>query len=265
MLKFETDGWRGTISRGVTFESIEKMTTSLALFLISRDLIKLPLIVSYDPRFLSEHFAAAAIKKLAEAGVSCLLTERDVPLPIVAWETLEREAGGAIYIGAAGSLPAESGFRFIPGAGGPLTGSDVKQIKGFLYLQESSVPIGSSPSELLIAFQSGMSWFKQSKKAKSRIERFEPRERYFQYLAATVNAAALKQARPKVVIDPMYGAARGYVDQFLQRLGCRTEEIHNYRDVLFNGSVPEPKEEDLSELKAKMAASGAVIGLAFNS
>ncbi|HVN67772.1 MAG TPA: hypothetical protein VMT55_05315 [Candidatus Sulfotelmatobacter sp.] len=242
MLKFAADGWRGTISREVTFENIEKLTAGLAVYLIGRDLIKLPLIVSYDSRFLSEHFAAAAVKKLAEAGAYCLLTERDVPLPIIAWEIRDRGAGGAIYIGTDSSFPTQSGLRFIPGAGGPLTEAD-----------------------MLAVSQSGMGRINQLNKAKSRIERFEPRDRYFQYLAGSVNAGAIKEARPKVVIDPMYGAARGYADQFLQRLGCRTEEIHNYRDVLFNGSVPDLLEENLSELKAQMAESGAPLGLAFNS
>jgi phosphomannomutase len=96
------------------------------------------------------------------------------------------------------------------------------------------------------------------------IERFDPRERYFRYAEASVDAEAIKRAGLKIVVDPMFGSVRGYFDVLLQRLGCRVDEINNYRDVLFGGLAPDPKEENLAGLKAAMDGQKADLGLAFN-
>ena len=42
------------------------------------------------------------------------------------------------------------------------------------------------------------------------------------------------------------------------------EEIHNWRDVLFGGKSPDPTEENLAELKAKVLQNKADIGIALN-
>lgn len=57
----------------------------------------------------------------------------------------------------------------------------------------------------------------------------------------------------------MYGSARGYLDRFLQGLGCQVEEIHGYRDVLFGGTAPDPVEKNLPELKAMKADLGLAL------
>lgn len=179
------------------------------------------LIVSYDSRFLSDKFAEEAVKVFEEAGIPSLLTERDTPLPVVLWEVADRKAGGAFII-TGGELPAQfNGIKFIQGI-------------------------------------SGHSRENQGKSGK--VERFDPRERYFKYLEASVDGAAIGRAKLKVIIDPMHGSGRGYLDKLLQRLGCRVEEIHGERDVLFGGREPHPAEANLHELKK----SGADVGIALS-
>lgn len=97
-----------------------------------------------------------------------------------------------------------------------------------------------------------------------RIERFEPRERYIKYITQVADWSRIRQAKPKVVVDPAYGSGRGYLDKILQELGCRVEEIHDYRDVLFGGRDPDPAEENLGELKAKVTEVKADVGIALN-
>jgi phosphomannomutase len=99
---------------------------------------------------------------------------------------------------------------------------------------------------------------------KQGLEHFEPRERYLKYLESLVDAAAIKKARFKIVVDPMFGSGRGYLDRLLQQLGCEVEEIRNYRDVLFGGSAPDPAEANLAALKTKLAEKKADLGFALN-
>ena len=101
-------------------------------------------------------------------------------------------------------------------------------------------------------------------KKKGTIERFNPRERYFKYLESFFDIAAIKKAKLKAAVDPMFGSGRDYLGMLLERFGVKTEEIHDYRDVLFGGQNPEPEDATLSELKLKVKESGAALGLALD-
>jgi phosphomannomutase len=263
MIKFGTEGWRGVISDEFNFENVRKVTRALAAYLINHKLTENPLIIGYDSRFLSERFAEEAVKVMEEAGVFTYLVERDTPTAVVAWEVKDKGAVGALMFTAASSPAQYSGMKFIKGQGGPRHEDCVKEIEMYIFLEKSKVST-SIPSQVLLNYQTAMSQMGKGQKAKSKVERFEPRERYIKYVTSVADWSRIRQSKPKIVVDPMYGSGRGYLDKILQELGCWVEEIHNYRDVLFGGKSPDPVEENLGELKAKMAEVKADTGIALN-
>ena len=60
----------------------------------------------------------------------------------------------------------------------------------------------------------------------------------------------------------MWGAARGYSDALLRDAEVDVSTLHDYRDVLFGGHAPEPDDHLLEELRQRMKATGAHIGIA---
>src|ERR1022692_529120 len=60
----------------------------------------------------------------------------------------------------------------------------------------------------------------------------------------------------------MWGSARGYSDSVLRDPGLKCATLHDYRDVLFGGHAPEPDDHLLGDLREKMRATGAHIGIA---
>src|SRR6202040_2047935 len=72
----------------------------------------------------------------------------------------------------------------------------------------------------------------------------------------------IKKANLKIVFDPFWGAARGYSSKILCDHGVATETVHDYRDVLFGGHAPEPDDHLLDDLRHKMRATRAQIGIA---
>jgi phosphoglucomutase len=60
----------------------------------------------------------------------------------------------------------------------------------------------------------------------------------------------------------MWGAARGYSDEFLRDAGVKVASVHDYRDVLFGGHAPEPDDHLLGDLRKKMRSENAQIGIA---
>jgi phosphomannomutase len=260
MIKFGPEGWAARLSAEFTFDNVRKAAKAIAVFLISRDLAGKPFLVSYDPRFQADKFALEIVKLLEAAGITVFLTERDTPTPIVAWETVDKGAAGAVVI-TAGSLGAQfCGLKFLRPGGAPCLADCIKEIETYLYLEKSATLSASLPNQTILNYQSAVSQIGRGKKG--AVTRFEPRERYYNYLAAQIDRSKLAR---RVVIDPLYGAARGYVDLFLQRLGCDVEVLHGKRDVLFGGCEPNPIAENLVPLQARVAELKADLGIAFNA
>ena len=93
----------------------------------------------------------------------------------------------------------------------------------------------------------------------------EPRAAYFQHLKTLVDLEVLKRSGLKVVVDVLYGTGRDYLDTFLQEAGVEVELLNGYRDAYFGGHRPEPSEEFLQDLSARVRATGAHLGLAVDA
>jgi phosphomannomutase len=240
MLRLGKDGWQAVISEEFTFDNVKKVATAIAVYLINNDLLKKPIVVGYDARFLSEKVADLVVKTLQAAGGACHLVDRDTPLPVIEWEVKDRGAACALMV-AAGSQPAQySGLKLLPGAA--LAAKKFAEEIDRYILSGETLP----------------------KAGQGQLERFDPRTRYLNYAAALVDKEAIKKAKLKIVVDPMFGSGRGYLDRLLQQLGCEVEEIRNWRDVLFGGAAPDPAEANLAGLKAKVAENRADLGFALS-
>ena len=94
---------------------------------------------------------------------------------------------------------------------------------------------------------------------------WSPRAAYFQHLKTLVDLEVLKRSGLKVVVDVLYGTGRDYLDTFLSEAGVEVELLNGYRDAYFGGHRPEPSEEFLQDLSARVRATGAHLGLAVDA
>jgi phosphoglucomutase len=81
-------------------------------------------------------------------------------------------------------------------------------------------------------------------------------------LKSLIDADAFKGRKLKIVVDALYGTARGYLAEILRELGCEVEVLHEHRDVYFGGTGPDPSEKGLAELIATVKKTKAHLGLA---
>jgi len=93
------------------------------------------------------------------------------------------------------------------------------------------------------------------------VERIDPRPAFLDRLRALVDMPTLRRAGLKVVVDPLYGSGRGYLDDLLREAGCQVTVLHAWRDPNFGGGSPEPSEEKLRELASRVVQTGAHLGL----
>jgi alpha-D-glucose phosphate-specific phosphoglucomutase len=239
-IKFGTDGWRAVISEEFTFANVRIVAQAVCDYLLSHKLEKKPLIVGYDPRFLADKFAEEVVKVAEKNGITCMLPERDTPTPVIAFEVKDRSAAGAVMLTASHNPPQYCGIKFIPKYAGPASAEITSELERNI---NSPKPGGAA-------------------RKRGGVERFDPRERYFKYLEGIVDSGVIRQAKLKVVYDPMHGCGRGYVDNLLERFGVKVEVINGERDVLFGKKIPEPVEENLEKLKEKVLETKAAMGLA---
>ena len=119
-MRFGTSGWRAIISDEFTFDNVRLVTQAIADY-VKKTKKKSPpkIIVGYDTRLMSEKFAGISAEVLASNNIKVLLTDRDVPTPVISYEILKRGLDGGINFTASHNPAEYNGMKFSPGWGGP--------------------------------------------------------------------------------------------------------------------------------------------------
>ena len=89
----------------------------------------------------------------------------------------------------------------------------------------------------------------------------DPRPAYLEDLRRKVDLKVIGSARMKIAYDPLYGTARGYLDDLFRESGADVTVLHDYRDVMFSGVGPEPSEKNLAELSQVVREKGCALGV----
>ncbi len=247
-IKFGTSGWRGVIADDFTMARVRAVTQAIADHLAAQGLKDKGAIVGYDTRFLSERFAAEAVKVLAANGIHSYLSSRDVPTPVVSFEIIRRKAAGGINFTASHNPPQYNGLKFSPAWGGPALPETTKDIEARANALADRNTISAMPLT--------------EAKDKGLMEEVDLGKAYLDDLRKKVDFEPIRKARLKAAVDLLYGTGRGYLDAMLKDAGCSVTVLHGHRDALFGGHAPEPSEENLAELSTIMKKGRFDIGLA---
>jgi alpha-D-glucose phosphate-specific phosphoglucomutase len=244
-IKFGTSGWRARIADTYTFANVRRLTRAIADHLKDAGDAERGAVVGYDTRFLSEEFAAAAAGTLAQAGVRSRLAVAAVPTPTVAHAVLYHRAAAGITITASHNPAPDNGLKLSGPAGGPALPEVTRAI-------EARVAGLADPGGMPVA----------EARAAGLVEVTDFAPAYLDQCRRIVDLGAIRRGRLRVVVDVMYGPARGYLDRLLAEAGCEVTLLHGVRDVTFGGHPPEPAEAHLGELIATVRERGAHLGLA---
>jgi alpha-D-glucose phosphate-specific phosphoglucomutase len=247
-IKFGTDGWRGIIAQDFTFDNVRACSQAVADYLKGAGLTNRGLIIGYDNRFASEYFAQAAAEVVAANGIKVYLCPRATPTPVISFGILAKKAGGAIIITASHNPATWNGFKYKTkdGASAPskVTAEIEKRIAHIL----TTGKINQTP--LPKALDQGT------------VQYLDLAPIYAQQLARLIDLEQLRQAKLKVIFDPMYGAGAGYFNTLLGGGAMRLVEINGERNPLFPGIQPEPIAANLAKLSATVKKERASVGLA---
>lgn len=240
-IKFGTDGWRALIGREYTFVNLERVAQAYADYLLQSNPTP-TVVVGYDRRFMSEHFAARAAEVLAGNGARVSLFAEAVPTPLISWAVKELKADGGVVITASHNPADFNGFKIKAPWGG------------------SAAPETTRAVEELVDAQ-------PAKRAKVSIEPDDEKlapvvDSYRKQIASYIDLDRLRSATGTVIVDPMHGSGGNWVESFLSGGSLKVETIRGYRDPLFGGVNPEPIDSNLGALKTRVSETNAVVGLA---
>jgi len=243
MVQFGTSGWRGVIGREFTFRTARVVVQAI-VDTLRAELDELRLImIGYDTRMLSEKFALSAAQLISASGIPVELTPRDVPSPVLASAIIERGADAGIVFTASHNPPEYNGLKLYTSQG-ILAPEDLTQRVEARYreLAESWQDVFLPDPEL--------------------IGQHDPKPVYLERLQRLIDWDAIRASGLEVVVDPLYGTSREYLDHILLENDVPVTVIHNTRDPYFGGYAPECTSENLSRLRDVMRGTNASLGLA---
>jgi len=247
-IKFGTDGWRGIIAQDFTFDNVRVCAQGVASYLKQTGLASRGLIIGYDTRFASEDFASATAEVIAGNGIKVYLCSKATPTPVISYGILAKQAGGAIIITASHNPARWNGFKVKSEHGSSAPTDAIAEIEKHISHTLTTGEINKIP--LAQTMEQGL------------IEYIDLAPIYLDHLTKLIDLDELRQARLKIVVDPMYGSGAGYFKMLLGDGAAEIIEINNERNPLFPGIQPEPIAANLTKLSATIKKQRANVGLA---
>ena len=241
---FGTDGWRARIAEDYTFENVRRCADGVARFVIGKGEQAKGVVIAYDRRFASEHFAQAAAEVLLAHDIPVAFASRAVPTQMCSYEVVERGAAAGVVITASHNPWTDNGFK-VKSPQGSAGGPDM------LAVIEAAIAEGATIERRPFA----------DAEAAGMVERYDPYEGYERYVRRTVDLDALQAADVSVLVEPMWGAGAGWLSRLLGGGRIRVTEIHQERNPFFGGVNPEPIRPNIDEALGILAGGGHDMGL----
>lgn len=247
-IAFGTSGWRGILCEDFTFANVKTVTQAIADHLQAAGEAGKGVVIGRDTRFMGGRFAEEAAAVLAGAGIKAFLCDRDVPTPVISFEILRRGAAGGINFTASHNPPEYNGIKFSPAWGGPALPETTRDIE-----QRANQMLGEVCYRELPLEQS---------LAQGLVEIIDPRPAYLADLEQKIDFDVLSRIG-KVGLNPLYGTARGYLDQPLKQRAIPYAIINDHLDPYFGGQPPEPSESHIPDFISLVKNDPAIrLGLA---
>ncbi len=243
---FGTDGWRARVADEFTFDNVRRCADGVAQYVVDQGATERGVVVAFDRRFASEHFAAAAAEILLARGIPVALAVHAVPTQMSSYEVVQRGSAAGIVITASHNPWVDNGFK-IKAPSGAAAGPEILAAVEARLAVNGDERLERRP--LADAEAAGL------------VERFDPFDGYEAFVRRTVDLDALRAADLDVLVDPLWGSGSGWLSRLLAGGRIRVHEIHTERNPYFGGVNPEPIRPNIDEALGMLAGGSYDFGL----
>ena len=234
-IRFGTDGWRARYGEGFDELNVARVADAAAR-MFARVNPEGTLYIGYDTRLEGVRYAEVAAEAAAGHGLDVVLSDVCCPTPALGW-TVARDpnAVGGLMLTASHNAADYNGIK-------------VRMADG-----------GASPKDFTDALE--LSLEPEPSGAAGSYRRGDVMGPYIDDLKRSVDGEAIEGARLKIVVDPLFGSARGYLARVLREFGVEVAEMHNADDPGFDGMNPEPVEPWTAPCRDLVVRSEAHAGI----
>ncbi|MEP6638399.1 MAG: phosphoglucomutase/phosphomannomutase family protein [Chloroflexota bacterium] len=243
---FGTDGWRARVADEYTYENVRRCADGVAAYVVERGGTAKGVVIAYDRRFSSEHFAMAAAEVLLAYDIPVAYAVHAVPTQMSSYEVIQRGAAAGIVITASHNPWVDNGFK-VKAPTGAAAGADILGVIESRLAVNGGIGIDRRPFA--------------DAEAAGLVERFDPFPGYERFVRRTIDLEALRAADISILVDPMWGAGSGWLSRLLADGRIRVHEIHQERNPYFGGVNPEPIRPNIDEALGILAGGGYDLGL----
>ena len=246
---FGTDGWRAGIADEYTFDAVRVCAQSVAEWVVRSGGADRGVVVGFDRRFRSEHFANAAAEVVAAHDVRVHLATAAAPTQSFSWATMRRKAKAGIVITASHNPWTDNGFKVKAETGAAAAPDMLKELEAVIH------PLEAHPERVRrIPLDEATK--------KGRLELFDPAPDYLSHVAELFDLEAFRGAGYTVVCEPLFGSASGYFPRLIGGGKTKVVELHAERNPFFGGVNPEPIPPNIDEFLRRIPVEHADVGLA---
>lgn len=268
-IKFSTAGFRSAIADGMNAQNVQRLAFGISDHVLENSFYgfdgtgyqkhcqqlgkkpKKPLIIiGYDTRFLAKQFAYVAANAFLASGISVKMADEPLPTPAVEWNVLKEGAVGGVIITGSEADYHVCGLKWISYYGGIANNEIVEDI-------EKRTP--SASAQILKTSSIEFDHLNSAVVPTNALKK-----EYLAHMEKMLDSKALKKAKLKIALDPLFGTAQHYFRQVLEKHGVTVEAIHEGRDVLFAGKVPNAGPVSLQELRKLVLTKKMQLGIACN-
>ncbi len=247
MIKFGTGGWRAIIADGFTKENIRLVVAGLCRLMEKEGLRGTTVVLGYDRRFLSKEAMQWAAEVLAGYGCHALLINRSSPTPLIMFTVKQMGLPYGMAITASHNPAIYNGIKiFIEG------GRDADQAV--------TAKVEAEIAALTPGAVKSMDYAQAL--ARGLITEAYPFNDYIDSILNVVDTIAIRRARLRIALDPMYGVSQDSLRTILLTCRCYVDVIHDQHDTLFGGKMPAPNAEALKPLAHYVVDKRCHMGIA---
>ena len=243
---FGTDGWRARIGEDYTYDNVRRCAQGVAEWVVDRGAVADGVVVGYDRRFASEHFATAAAEVLLAHDIGVLFAAEAIPTQMTSYEVVERGAACAVMITASHNPWTDNGFKIKSPSGAAADPEMLARVEQVITERAAESPPRRPFDDA---------------EAAGAVEPFDPYPGYETFVRRTLDLDRLRAEDMRVLVDPLYGSGAGWISRLLAGGRITIDEIHAERNPWFGGINPEPIRPHIDEALERVRSGGYDLGL----
>lgn len=247
MIKFGTGGWRAVIADAFTKANLRLLTAGLCRLMEKEGHSGEEICVGYDRRFLSKESAHWIAEVLAGYGFRTLMVNRSSPTPLIMYVVKTCGMPYGMMVTASHNPAIYNGVKVFTAGGRDADLTVTAKIeKEIAEIDPAEIPS--------VRYEDALS--------QGLVREDNPANDYIDSILDLIDVDAIKKARLRIALDPMYGVSQTCLRTILITCRCDVEVIHDRHDTLFGGRLPAPNAVTLMQLSNYVIEKRCDLGVA---